>query len=71
MITDSASICDRIALKAGGDMTTLGNAIHACIATAFTDPGMPFDAARAARILDGCGLKGAIEPSAPIRQIGA
>jgi ATP-dependent exoDNAse (exonuclease V) beta subunit len=52
-------------------MTALGNAIHACIATAFTDPSVPFDEARAARILDGFGLAGAIEPSALVRQIAA
>ena len=52
-------------------MTALGNAIHACIATAFTDPSVPFDEERAARILDGFGLAGAIEPSALVRQIAA
>lgn len=70
-ITDSTSIGERIALKAGTDVTALGNAIHACIATAFTDPGVPFDEARAASILDGFQLKGAIEPSAVVRQIAA
>jgi ATP-dependent exoDNAse (exonuclease V) beta subunit len=70
-ITDSTSIGERIALKAGTDVTALGNAIHACIATAFTDPGVPFDEERAASILDGFQLKGAIEPSAVVRQIAA
>jgi len=70
-ITDTASLGDRIALKAGTDMTALGNAIHACIATAFTDPDVPLDEARAARILDGFGLEGAIDPSELVRQIGA
>lgn len=70
-ITDTASLGDRIALKAGTDMTALGNAIHACIATAFTDPDAPLDEARAARILDGFGLAGAIDPSGLVRQIGA
>jgi|CXWL01.1.fsa_nt_gi ATP-dependent exoDNAse (exonuclease V) beta subunit len=70
-ITDTASLGDRIVLKAGTDMTALGNAIHACIATAFTDPDVPMDEARAARILDGFGLEGAIDPSELVRQIGA
>lgn len=52
-------------------MTALGNTIHACIATAFTDPSVPFDEERAARILDGFGLAGAIEPSALARQVAA
>jgi hypothetical protein len=52
-------------------MTALGNAIHACMATAFTDPDLPLDEARTARILDGFGLEGAIDPSGLVRQIGA
>lgn len=52
-------------------MTALGNAIHACIATAFTDPGIPLDEARITRILDGFGLKGAIDPSGLVRHIAA
>ena len=52
-------------------MTALGNAIHACIATAFTDPGAPLDEARVACILEGFGLKGAIDPAGLVRQIGA
>jgi hypothetical protein len=70
-ITDTASLGDRIALKKGTDMTALGNAIHACIATAFTDPDVPLDEARTARILDGFGLEGAIDPSELVRQIVA
>lgn len=70
-ITDTVSLGDRIALKMGTDMTALGNAIHACMATAFTDPGVPLDEARAARILDGFGLAGAIEATELVRQIGA
>ncbi len=70
-ITGTASIGDRIALKAGTDMTALGNAIHTCIATAFTDPNTPLDEARAARILDGFWLAGAIDPSRLVQQIGA
>jgi hypothetical protein len=60
-IPDSVSIGDRIPLSAGIDITALGNAIHACIATVFTDPSVPFEEARAARILNGFGLVGAIE----------
>jgi ATP-dependent helicase/nuclease subunit A len=52
-------------------MTALGNAIHTCIATAFTDPDASLDEARVARILDGFGLAGAIDPSALVQQIGA
>jgi len=70
-VTDTRSLGDRIALKAGTDMTALGNAIHACIATAFTDPGAPLDEARVACILEGFGLKGAIDPAGLVRQIGA
>jgi hypothetical protein len=70
-ITDTASLGDRIALKKGTDMTALGNAIHACMATAFTDPDVPLNEDRAARILDGFGLEGAINPSELVRQIGA
>lgn len=70
-ITDTTSLGDRIAVKAGTDITALGNAIHACIATAFTDPDTPLDEARATRILNGFGLEGAIDPSGLVRQIGA
>ncbi len=70
-VVDTVSVGERIVLKAGADMTALGNAIHACIATAFTDPDVPLDETRTARILDGFGLKGAIEPSGLVRQIGA
>ncbi len=70
-VTDSVSIGERIALKAGTDMTALGNAIHASIATAFTDPSVPLDENRVQRILDGFGLNGAIEPSALIGQVRA
>lgn len=70
-ITDIASLGERIALKTGTDMTALGNAIHACIATAFTDPGIPLDEARITRILDGFGLKGAIDSSGLVRHIAA
>ncbi len=70
-ITDTVSLGDRIALKAGTDMTALGNGIHACTATAFTDPAVRLDEARVARILEGFGLKGAIDPSALVRHIEA
>ncbi len=70
-VTESASIGSRVALKAGIDMTALGNAIHACIATAFTDPGVTLDEPRVKRILDGFGLNGAVEPSALIGQVHA
>jgi len=70
-ITDTTSLGDRIALKSGIDMTALGSAIHACMATAFTDPDVPLDRARATRILDGFGLEGAIDPSELVQQIGA
>ncbi len=70
-VTDTASLGERIALKTGTDMAALGNAIHACIATAFTDPDVPLDDARAARILAAFQLEGAIEPSGLVRQIGA
>ena len=70
-ITETVSLGDRIALKAGPDLTALGNAIHACIATAFTDPNAPLNEARVARILDGFGLDGAIDPSELVRQISA
>ncbi len=52
-------------------MTVLGNAIHACIAMAFTDPGISLDEAWITRILDGFGLKGAIDPSGLVRHIAA
>jgi ATP-dependent exoDNAse (exonuclease V) beta subunit len=70
-VTDTASIGERIALKAGTDMAALGNAIHACIATALTDPDVPMDDARASRILAAFELEDAIEPSGLVRQIGA
>jgi ATP-dependent exoDNAse (exonuclease V) beta subunit len=70
-VTNTASLGERIALKSGTDMAALGNAIHACIATAFTDPDVPLDDARAARILAAFELEGAIEPSGLVRQIGA
>ncbi len=52
-------------------MTALGNAIHACIATAFSDPAAPLDDTRAARILSAFELKGAVDPAALVRQISA
>lgn len=70
-VTDTASIGERIALEAGTDMAALGNAIHACIATAFTDPDVPMDDVRASRILAAFELEGAMEPSGLVRQIGA
>lgn len=70
-ISDTVSLGDRIALRAGTDMTALGNAVHACIATAFTYPDAPLDEARAGRILGGFGLAGTIDPSELVRQVGA
>lgn len=70
-ITNTVSLGERIALKTGTDMTALGNAIHACMATAFTDPGIPLDEARIARILDGFGLKSAIDPLGLVQHIAA
>ena len=52
-------------------MTALGNAVHASMATAFTDPNAMFDEARAARILDGFGLASTIDPTELVRQIRA
>jgi hypothetical protein len=46
-------------------------ALHVYIATAFTDPGALLNEAQAARILDGFGLEGAIDPSGLVRQNGA
>jgi ATP-dependent helicase/nuclease subunit A len=70
-ITDTVSLGDRIALKAHTDMTALGHGIHACLAAAFTDPAVQMDETRVARMLEGFGLKGAIDPAAFIRQIDA
>lgn len=70
-VTETASLGERIALKTRPDMTALGNAIHACLATAFTDPGIPLDEVRITRMLDGFGLKGAIDPSGLVRHIAA
>lgn len=52
-------------------MTAVGNAIHACIALAFMDSGIPLDEARITRMLDSFGLKGAIDPSGLVRHIAA
>lgn len=68
-ILEPLSLGERIKLKADIDMTALGNAIHACMATVFTDPNVTFDEARTARILNGFGLTGAIEPADLMRQI--
>lgn len=70
-IMETLLLGERIKLKAGIDMTALGNAVHASMATAFTDPNALFDEARAARILDGFGLAGAIAPTELVRQIRA
>lgn len=70
-IMETVSLGERIKLKAGIDMTALGNAIHACLATAFTDPNRTLDEARVTRILDGFGLNGAIAPTELVRQIRA
>jgi len=70
-IMGTESLGARVSLKAGTDMMALGNAMHACIATAFTDPDVPLDEVRATRILDGFGLNGAIDPSGLVQQIGA
>ena len=68
-ITDTVSLGDRIALKTGTDITALGNAIHACIAMAFTDPNISMDEARVVPILNGFGLKGEIDPAGLVRHI--
>lgn len=70
-IEEQVTIGERMWLPAGIDMTALGNAIHAGIATAFTDPDVPFDEARAQRIFAGFGLTGELEPSALVRQVAA
>ncbi len=70
-VTETVSLGERIALKAGNDLTALGNAVHACIATSFTDTGALLTEARAASILSGFGVQGAIDPSALIRQCEA
>lgn len=69
-IVETLLLGERLKLKPGIDMTALGNAMHACMATAFTDPDFPIDEARAARILDGFGLAGAVDPIEIVRQIG-
>ena len=69
-ITDTVTLGDRVTLRTGIDMTALGNAVHACIATAFTDPDAPLDEARTGHILRGFDLEGAISPSALVQQIG-
>ena len=70
-IVETLPLGERLKLKPGIDMTALGNALHACMATAFTDPDCPIDETRAARILDGFGLAGAVDPTELVRQIGA
>lgn len=70
-ITETLSLGERIKLKTGIDMTALGNAVHACMATGFTDPNAIFDETRAARILNGFGLARAIAPTELVRQIRA
>ncbi len=69
-IAESLSLGERIKLKAGIDMTALGNAMHACMATVFTDPNTMLDEAQVTRILDGFGLNGAIAPTELLQQIG-
>jgi len=70
-VIDSVIIGDRMALKSGTDMISLGNAIHACIAVAFTDPEASLDKERVAKLLDRFGLADALDPEALVRQISA
>ncbi|MDF0665684.1 MAG: UvrD-helicase domain-containing protein [Nitrospira sp.] len=70
-VMETLSLGERIKLKAEIDMTALGNAVHACMATAFTDPQTTLDETRVTRILDGFGLASAIDPTELGRQIKA
>lgn len=61
----------RIALKAGTDMTALGNAIHACIAAAFADRRAPLSITDVERIVSGAALSERVSAAAVHGQVGA
>ncbi len=59
-VSEKTPIGKRIALRKAIDMALLGNALHACIATSFSDPGRPISEEEVEKILAASGVDEAI-----------
>lgn len=69
-VAEQVTLGKRIPLKTGTDSVALGNALHACLAAAFSNPATPLDEMHAERLLAAFGLEGALSVSAVVQQVG-
>lgn len=70
-VVEKCRIGERIAVSAGADMSMLGNAIHACLATSFTDPGGAPELSEIERQLSAFGVSECVSAAAVLFQVAA
>ena len=70
-VVDRCRIGERIPIASGADMSTLGTAIHACLALSFTDPGVPLTGDEVFQVLEGFGVSEHVAVADVLRQITA
>lgn len=70
-VSECCRIGERIELAAATDMNALGTALHACLASSFTDRAISPDEAEVARVLDAYGVGEQVSAAAVVRQIRA
>ncbi len=70
-VAEQVVIGTRIPIAAGTDAAALGNAVHACLAAAFSVPGVVLDEERTGRLLTAFGVESSLPASAVVRQVRA
>lgn len=70
-VAEKCLVGERIPVRDGTDMSSLGNAIHACIALSFADPSRLIETDEVERLLAGFGVADCIVASGIVRQTKA
>lgn len=70
-VLEQVNLGQRISTKQGTDPAALGNAVHACLAAAFSNPAMSLDAGRAGQILASFGLADGLSAHSIAQQVGS
>ncbi len=70
-VNEKHPVGERIPVREGAEMSALGNAIHACIATSFCDPQRPLAVDEIERILASFGVADCLTAGGVLRQVAA
>lgn len=70
-VFEKCTVGERIPVASGADMTTLGTAVHECIALSFADPNVPVTEAEIETVLAGSGTADYVSAADVLGQIQA